>query len=194
MSPQNALRSPAKEGPPSPRDLATILLRCREHGQRRGSDDPQPRKAVYTHLLWGDLPDVDLLEGGNTGATSPAETGRNSDRAERAETRIAPSPGFGSSGDPTRHGGGRTRSQSSGRSERLRTRPLHRERQLRSELWQWRDAADGLPRGSAVRSRSLSRRTARSSPPAPSAPKTSRSPATRAAGDLTAASEGAASS
>jgi hypothetical protein len=49
--------------------------------------------AVYTHLLSGDLPEVDLLEGGNTGATSPAETGRNGDRGERAETRIAPSPG-----------------------------------------------------------------------------------------------------
>jgi len=38
-----------------------------------------------------DLPDVDLFEGGNTGATSPAETGRNGNRAERAEPRMVSS-------------------------------------------------------------------------------------------------------
>jgi integrase len=58
-----------------------------------GHHSPAFTLAVYTHLLSGDLPDVDLLEGGNNGATSPTETRRNGDRAERAETRIGPSPG-----------------------------------------------------------------------------------------------------
>jgi hypothetical protein len=56
-----------------------------------GHHSPALTLAVYTHRLSGDLPDVDLLEGGNTGATSPAETSRNGDGSEEAQTRIAPS-------------------------------------------------------------------------------------------------------
>ncbi len=49
--------------------------------------------AVYTHLLSGDLPDVDLLEGGNAGATRPTKRSRIGGAPEGAETRVAPSPG-----------------------------------------------------------------------------------------------------
>ena len=56
-----------------------------------GHHSPAFTLAVYTHLLSGDLPEVDLFEGGNTGATSPAETGRNGNRAERAEPRMVSS-------------------------------------------------------------------------------------------------------
>ena len=58
-----------------------------------GHHSPAFTLAVYTHLLSGDLPDVDLLEGGNARATSPTETGRNGDRPERAQTRMAPRSG-----------------------------------------------------------------------------------------------------
>jgi Phage integrase family len=58
-----------------------------------GHHSPAFTLAVYTHLLSGDPPDVDLLEGGNTAATRPTEPGRNGDRAEGAETRMAPRPG-----------------------------------------------------------------------------------------------------
>jgi hypothetical protein len=58
-----------------------------------GHHSPTFTLAVYTHLLSGDLPDVDLLECGNGGATSPTETGRNGDSLEGAETRITPRPG-----------------------------------------------------------------------------------------------------
>lgn len=58
-----------------------------------GHHSPAFTLAVYTHLLSGDLPDVDLLAGGNKVATSPTETGRDGHIVERAETRIAPRPG-----------------------------------------------------------------------------------------------------
>jgi hypothetical protein len=48
--------------------------------------------AVYTHLLSGDLPDVDLLAGGNEVATRPTEIDRSDDLTEGAETRMTPSP------------------------------------------------------------------------------------------------------
>jgi integrase len=47
-----------------------------------GHHSPAFTLAVYTHLLSGDLPDVDLLGGGNGVATEPTETGRNGDLPE----------------------------------------------------------------------------------------------------------------
>jgi integrase len=58
-----------------------------------GHHSPAFTLAVYTHLLSGDLPDVDLLEGGNAGATRPTETSRNGDGSDEAQTGMAPRPG-----------------------------------------------------------------------------------------------------
>jgi hypothetical protein len=58
-----------------------------------GHHSPAFTLAVYTHLLSGDLPDVDLLDGGNTGATSPTETSRNGGLPEGTEPRMVPSSG-----------------------------------------------------------------------------------------------------
>jgi integrase len=56
-----------------------------------GHHSPAFTLARYTHLMSDDLPGSvfdELPDGGNAGATQPAETGRNGDRAEEAESRI----------------------------------------------------------------------------------------------------------
>ena len=62
-----------------------------------GHHSPAFTLATYIHLIPDDdLPDADLLDapaGGNAGATSPTETGRNGDRSEEAQTGMAPRPG-----------------------------------------------------------------------------------------------------
>jgi Phage integrase family len=58
-----------------------------------GHHSPAFTLAVYTHLLSGDLPDVDLLGGGNGEATSPTEISGNDEPAGEAQTRMVPRSG-----------------------------------------------------------------------------------------------------
>jgi hypothetical protein len=53
-----------------------------------GHHSPAFTLATYVHLLSDDLPDVDLLLGGNTEATQATETHRNGGSGGVEETRM----------------------------------------------------------------------------------------------------------
>jgi integrase len=55
-----------------------------------GHHSPAFTQAVYVHLLSSDLPDGDVLEGGNGWATESTETSRNGAQPERPESRLTP--------------------------------------------------------------------------------------------------------